>query len=60
MKFPLPGPLGEAYCAFPSPLAMSKPMLYQAEDVQHVTAPAFFPGIRQAVGGQFISEGVAR
>jgi len=60
MKFPFPGPLCEAHSAFPSPLAVSKPMLYQVDGVQNGTAPAFVPVVRRAVGGQCISEGVAR
>jgi len=59
MKFPLPGPLGKAHSAFPFPLAVSKPMLYQVEGIQNVTAPAFVPGVRRAVGRQCIS-GVGR
>jgi len=60
MKFPLPGPLCEAHSAFPSPLAATKPMLYRVDGVQNVTAPAFVPVVWRAVGGQCISDGVAR
>jgi hypothetical protein len=60
MKFPLPGPLCEAHSAFPSLRAVSKPMLYRVEGVQSLTAPAFVPVVLRAVGGQLISEGVAR
>jgi hypothetical protein len=60
MKFPLPGPLCEAHSAFPSPLAVSKPMLYGVEGLQSVTAPEFVPVLRRAVGGLSISDGVAR
>jgi len=60
MKFPLPGPLYEAHSAFPSPLAVGKPMLYRVEAVQSVTAPEFVPVIWRAVGVQCISDAVAR
>jgi len=60
MKYPLPGPLCEAQSAFPSPLTVSKPMLYPVEGVQSVTTPAFVPEVRRAVGGQCISDGVPR
>ena len=53
-------PLCEAHSAFPSPLAVSKRMLYQVHGVQKVTAPAVMPVIRKAMGGQCISERVAR
>jgi len=45
MKSPFPGPLCEAHSAFPSPLAVSKPMLYRVEGVQSMTAPALVPVI---------------
>jgi len=60
MKFPLPGPLCEAHSAFPSPLAVIMPMLYKLDGVQAVTTPAFVPVVRVAMGGQCITEGVAR
>ena len=60
MKFPLPGTLCEAHSAFPSPLAVSKPMFYRVEGVQSVTAPAFVPVEWRAVGGLCILDGVAR
>jgi hypothetical protein len=41
MKFPLTGPLGEAHSAFPSPLAVSKPILSRAEGVQSASVLAF-------------------
>jgi hypothetical protein len=56
MKFPLPGPLCEAH----SPLAVSKPMLYQVDGVQNVTAPAFVSVVPGAVARLSISDGVAR
>jgi len=60
MKFPLPGPLYEAHSGFSSPLARTKPMLYQVDGVQNVTSPAFVLVVGQVVGGQCISGWVAR
>jgi hypothetical protein len=60
MTFPLPRLLCEAHSAFPSPLAVSKPIFYQVEGVQSVTAPAFVPVVQRAVGGLFILDRVAR
>jgi len=59
-EIPLSGPLCEAHIAFPSSLAVYKPMLYRVEGVLSVTALAFVPVIRRAVGGQCISDRVAR
>ena len=59
-KFPLPGPLCDAHSAFPSPLAATRRMLYRVDGVQNVTAPAFVPVVWRVVGGQCISDGVAR
>jgi len=60
MKLPLPAPLCEAHSAFPSPLAVSKPMLSRVAGVQSVIAPRFVAVVRRAVGGQCISDGVAQ
>jgi hypothetical protein len=59
MKFPLPGPLGEAHSACPSLLAVSKPMLNRVEGFQSVTAPIFIPVIWRTEGGLCISYGMS-